>query len=257
MNVGTSTKKISLSIIIPLYNEALRIERCFNETTSYFKTLGAHISDIEVIFVSEPSGDGMNEILQGLIAAHPEMHMAFLINEKREGKGYSVRRGFLAARNEWALFYDADLSVPLHEFGRFLKYIGDNDIILASRLLPGALVTRGRVRDLLSRGLYFLRKVLFGTRVKDSQCGFKMFNRTRCEDVVKNLRSRNFFFDIELIVLAEAAGLRIKELPVRWVHGENSSYNVPKTVVRFLIELMRLRWRMSREGMTTTRTHVK
>ncbi len=244
MNHDNTPQKISISVVIPLYNEALRIKQCFAETLSYFQNFSASFSGFEIIFVSEPSNDGTNEILRKLVDLHPRTRIKLLINNKREGKGFSFRRGFLSARNEWVLFYDADLSVPLQEFSKFLPYTREYDMVVASRILPGASVVRAPMRRFLSRGLHILRKILFHSRVKDSQCGFKLFRRIRCKMIVEKLQSRNFFFDVELLVLSERAGLRIKEVPVSWTDGEGSSYSVPKTIFNFLMELVRLRLRL-------------
>ena len=170
-----------------------------------------------------------------------------LENFPNRGKGAAVRTGLLAAREPIGLFSDADLSTPLTETPKLIEPIanGEVDIAFGSRALDRSLIgvhqpwrreQGGRVFNLLVR-------VATGLPFWDTQCGFKAFRLDVCRPILEAARVNGFAFDVELLLLARRAGLRIREIPVRWNHAEGSKVSFFRDSLRMLREVISMRAR--------------
>jgi hypothetical protein len=118
------------------------------------------------------------------------------------------------------------------------------DLVIGSRLLPGSHTRRRVRREVLSRGYNALVRTLFGSTVRDHQCGFKFLARSRMRDVVAGTEDDQWFFDTELLILAERAGLRIDEIPVDWIEDLGSTVRIVRTIVDDLRGMRRLHARV-------------
>jgi glycosyltransferase involved in cell wall biosynthesis len=168
-----------------------------------------------------------------------------LENFPNRGKGAAVRTGLLAARTPIGLFSDADLSTPLVETPKLIDLIahGDLDIAIGSRALDRSLIgvhqpwrreQGGRVFNLLVR-------LATGLPFWDTQCGFKAFRLETCRPILEAARIEGFAFDVELLYLAHRAGLRIREIPVRWNHAEGSKISFFRDSLGMLREVITVR----------------
>ena len=220
-NDSTLTKQLvsSISIIIPVYNEEKRIKRCLERLSEYCKALD---SDFEIIVVDDASLDNTIKIAENIQLA--ENRIKIIASNCREGKGKSVRNAILQSNKEYVAYMDVDLSGDPSELERLFKYINNNDIVIGSRILRGDLqsVRRPLLRSFLSYGYSLLFRSLFRTSIYDVQCGFKLLRRQPVLDILKNIKCHSFTFDSELLVMAQMQGLRIKEVPIIWEHGEDS-----------------------------------
>jgi hypothetical protein len=156
-----------------------------------------------------------------------------------------LRAAWLTSRADVVAYMDVDLSTNLASFLPLVVPLisGHCDIAIGSRLAPGAIVTRQWKRNLLSRGYNLLIKLFFRNGFSDAQCGFKALTRDAARALVPAVKDNNWFFDTELLLLAEAHGYRIHEVSVEWVEDPDSRVNVPQTVVEDLKGLWRLRLR--------------
>ena len=140
---------------------------------------------------------------------------------------------------------DVDLSTGLEALGPLVRPLlrGEADLAIGSRLMPGSDVERSVRRELISRAYNRLLRLLLGMRCSDAQCGFKAVRREALEPLLARVENQTWFFDTELLHLAEQCGLTIFELPVRWVEDRDSSVRIVATAIENLCGIARLRTR--------------
>ena len=229
--------------VIPCFNEEARIGDTLRVTLDY---LASNAPDSELIVVNDGSTDATAAIAREKLDG-ARIQTRLLENFPNRGKGAAVRSGLLAAREPIGLFFDADLSTPLGETPKLIQPIanGEVDIAFGSRALDRSLIgvhqpwrreQGGRVFNLLVR-------VATGLPFWDTQCGFKAFQLDVCRPILEAAHVNGFAFDVELLFLANRAGLRIREIPVRWNHAEGSKVNFFRDSLRMLREVIALRAR--------------
>lgn len=226
-----------LSIVIPAYNEEIRI----------IPTIGAiasHVSDFgfpwELIIADDGSKDNTAQMVEDL----GFVNLRVLKTSKNGGKGNAVQRGMLAARGKYVLFADADNSTPIEEISKFIQAMEQEGIVVAvgSRAAEGAEeANKSLFRHILSGGLRLLVRFVLNIGVRDTQCGFKMYTR----DVAHQLHSAQtimgFSFDLEILFLAYKLRYKVKEIPVSWVDAPGSKVDTRKEVQRFLRDIVNIR----------------
>ena len=228
------------SIVIPCFNEERRVSETLRVTIEY---LAANAPESELIVVNDGSTDATGRIARQILS-ETKITTRLLENFPNRGKGAAVRTGLLAARDPIGLFSDADLSTPIEETPKLIEPIakGEVDIAFGSRALDRSLIgihqpwqreQGGRVFNLLVR-------VTTGLPFWDTQCGFKAFRLDLCRPILESARINGFAFDVELLFLAHRAGLRIREIPVRWNHAEGSKVSFFKDSLRMLREVIAL-----------------
>ena len=215
----------AISVIIPAYNEVARIGRTLEGVQRYVTS--NHIS-AEVIVVDDGSTDGTADVVERY-----KPHIArlkVLVNEANKGKGYSVRRGMLAATGEYRLFMDADNSVDISHLGAFLRAAQEgSDVVIGSIHMSkesDVFERNGRHRRLLGSGANVLIRLLAVPDVRDTQRGFKLFSAKAAETIFLRQTIERFGFDIELLVIAHENGLKIQELPVAWDNPAGSKVTI-------------------------------
>jgi glycosyltransferase involved in cell wall biosynthesis len=231
------------SVVIPCYNEAARIGETLRLTLDY---LTANASESELIVVNDGSTDATGAIAtERLKDARVETRL--LENFPNRGKGAAVRSGLLAAEKPIGLFFDADLSTPLGETPKLIEPIakGEVDIAIGSRALDRGLIGVHQPwrREQAGRAFNLLVRLATGLPFWDTQCGFKAFRLDVCRPILKAARLDGFAFDVELLDLGQRAGLRIREIPVRWNHAEGSKVRFFQDSLRMLREVVALRAR--------------
>jgi len=142
-------------------------------------------------------------------------------------------------------YMDVDLSTGLETFPLLISAIAEEgyDLAVGSRLMAGSQVMRSAGRRLLTRGYSLIIKAIVQTRFSDAQCGFKAARADVARRLIPLIQDNNWFFDTEMLVLAEKAGYRVKDVPVVWVEDFDTRVNVPKTIAEDLLGLGRMRWR--------------
>lgn len=231
------------SIVIPCYNEQARIGNTLRVTLDY---LAANAATSELIVVNDGSTDSTAAIAREQLKS-AEIATQLLENFPNRGKGAAVRTGLLAARASIGLFSDADLSTPIEETPKLVKPIanGEVDIAFGSRALDRSLIGVHQPwrREQGGRVFNALVRVATGLPFWDTQCGFKAFRLDVCRPILEAARIDGFAFDVELLFLAHRAGLRIREIPVRWNHAEGSKVSFFRDSLRMLREVIALRAR--------------
>src|SRR6058998_1733054 len=227
------------SVVIPCFNEAARIGETLRLTLDY---LTVNAPESELIVVNDGSTDTTAAIARERLK-DAKIATRLLENFPNRGKGAAVRSGLLAAREPIGLFFDADLSTPVGETPKLIEAIanGEVDIAFGSRALDRSLIGIHQPWRREQAGRIFNLLVRFATGLPfwDTQCGFKAFRLDICRPILEAARVQGFAF--ELLYLAQRAGLRIREIPVRWNHAEGSKVSFFRDSLRMLREVISLR----------------
>jgi len=228
-----------VSIVVPAYNEAVRIGESVRKIEAFLKRMPW---SAEVIVVDDGSHDDTSAVVSGLKV--PGLRV--LRNDPNRGKGFAVKRGVLDSLGEYVLFTDADLSAPIEELEKLLKAAREQrvDVVIGSRAVDRTYIEKHQSRGRELGGIVFnlMVQTILGLRIHDTQCGFKLFRRSKAIPVFERMTITGFGFDPELLFLAKRAQLKILELPVRWSHAEGSKIRFMRDSVRMFSDLLRIRW---------------
>jgi dolichyl-phosphate beta-glucosyltransferase len=237
--LAMSTASPDLSIVIPSYNEELRLPATLEHIAAYLPTLGG---DTEIIVVDDGSKDRTVEVAESFRKVLPGLRI--ISNGVNRGKGFSVRHGMREARGQSVLFTDADLSAPIEEAPKLLDTLKTYDVAIGSRALDRSLITVHESRFREFAGIIFnvIVRVILRLPFVDTQCGFKAFRRERCQILFEQQRMERFGFDPELLYLARHHGLRTIEIPVRWGHSPATKVNMFHDSIQMFLDVFTIRW---------------
>jgi dolichyl-phosphate beta-glucosyltransferase len=223
-----------VSIVVPAYNEEVRLERTFAQLEQRDR-LGA---DVEVIIVDDGSADRTVEVAREHLRRLPRGRLLRL--PWHAGKGAAVRSGVAAAQGDAIVFMDADLATDLSALPRLLLALRGADVAIGSRSAPGAVVTgRSSARTALHRGFGMQARHVAGISASDPQCGFKAFRNDAAKILFPMSRLNGFGFDVEILLLADKLGYRIVEIPVRW-HAVEGSHVRARDPMAMVLDLARM-----------------
>jgi dolichyl-phosphate beta-glucosyltransferase len=231
----------ALSVIIPAYEEAARIGPTLERVVGYLR---AQPRTFELIVVDDGSRDGTAQVVRERLEAVPEGGL--LSYTPNKGKGCAVRTGVLASRGAYVAFLDADLSTPVEELAPALAALDSGvDLVIGSRRHPGSqiLVRQPLYRRAATAVFAGVRTVIVGLRqYADTQCGFKAMRGDLARALFARTVIDRFMFDVELLYLAEKAGLVVCEQPVRWADAPGTKVRFLEGVVNMVRDLLRIRW---------------
>ena len=240
---------ISLSVIIPAFNEDSRLGSTLEHLLGYLSSRGF---PFEILVIDDGSSDGTFNIATQQAQDNHSKRLRVLRNEGNRGKGYSVRRGMQHAEGAYALMTDADLSCPIQEITKLEKQVreGPFDIAFGSRDIAGSQVEVHQHWARESSGKVFnqLVRSLTGLPYQDTQCGFKYFNLASCRELFDTQTIKGFGFDVEILYMARKWGLKAKEVPVVWRHADGSKLHFVPDALKMFLDLLRIR-RNDRRGM--------
>lgn len=232
----------AFSLVIPAYNEAERIGQTLRAALDYLR---ANSAGSEVIVVDDGSTDATAAVVREVSQEAQEIETHLIQHAPNRGKGAAVRDGLEAATRPVALFSDADFSTPMEEAPKLLQPIfdGELDVAFGSRALDRRLIGNRQAwyREQGGRVFNLLVRLATGLPYWDTQCGFKAFRLDAFRRVLSQARSDGFGFDVELLYLAHQAGLRMREVPVRWNHHDGSKVDFARDSLRMLQEVIALR----------------
>ena len=228
-----------ISIVIPSYNEELRLPVTLEKIAGYLPSLGG---ETEILVVDDGSKDRTAEVAESFRRIFPNLRV--ISNGVNRGKGFSVRHGMLEARGRAVLFTDADLSAPIEEAPKLLEALKTYDVAIGSRALDRSLITVHESHFREFAGIVFNTIVRLVLRLPfvDTQCGFKAFRRERCQIIFEQQRIERFGFDPELLYLARHHGLRTVEIPVRWGHSPATKVNMLRDSIQMFFDIFTIRW---------------
>jgi dolichyl-phosphate beta-glucosyltransferase len=241
----------ALSIVIPVYNEELRLPSLFETlaTAAPGVVEGAGMRLLEALAVDDGSSDRTAAMLQAASERNPLLRPVLEFDRNR-GKGAAFATGVERARGDYVLLADIDLSTPLDELGKLAAALRDGaDIAIGSRAVPGAIVKRGPLhRKVLGKAFNRAVRLLTGLEVRDTQNGFKLFPTAALKRLVAEQTCAGFAFDVELLMQANMAGMHIAEVPVIYVHDPRSSIEPVSESYRMLKDVSVIAYRLRKRS---------
>lgn len=229
-NSSPNNKTCHLSVVVPAYNEEVRLGQTLPVMISY---LEKQPFTWELLVVDDGSRDRTSEIV--LEYNHPNCRV--IKNRPNRGKGYSIRRGMLEARGEWRLFSDADLSTPLEELDKFWKYTEEGyDVVIGSRATQESdlAVRQPKSREFIGRVFNTTVQTFLVPGLSDTQCGFKLFSAKAATAVFLKQTLDGFAFDVEVLMLAHKQGFKIREVGVKWINDPRSKVSTLSGIKGFI-----------------------
>jgi len=226
-----------LSIIIPAYNEALRLPQTLPEIVRF---VNDQSFEAEVIIVDNNSSDDTHIIASQFADEHAFIRV---LTEPIQGKGAAVRKGMLNAEGNYIFMADADLSMPIQEVTKFIPPELDAfDVAIGSREVKGAVrYDEPGYRHLMGRIFNLVVKVLAVPGFQDTQAGFKCFRKSIAIDILACQQIQGWAFDVELLFIAQKRGYQIVEVPIHWYFRENSRISPLKDAMDMFQEVVRIR----------------
>jgi glycosyltransferase involved in cell wall biosynthesis len=234
---------VKTALIIPVFNEERRLPASFPRLHSFLS--GRLDLDWEIIIANNGSTDQTQQVAEGLACAHPRTTVQWI---PEKGRGGALKRAWLGCDADILSYMDVDLATDLEFFPLLVHSLacGEADIAVGSRFLPASRTSRSLGRRVLSRGYMALVRALCAARFSDAQCGFKALSREAARALLPGIRDNGWFFDTELLVRAQWAGLRVRELAVNWAADGDSRVRIISTAWRDLRGLWRLRRELRR-----------
>ena len=227
-----------VDIVVPVYNEARVLAASIRTLVEFLS--GECLYDWRVVIADNASTDETPAIMWDIARRYTRVQGMRI---ETKGRGIALKRAWIGSAAAIHAYMDVDLSTDLSALEPLLACVAEGhcDIAIGSRHVPGAVLRRSAKREVLSRTYNRFLRGLFRTSVTDAQCGFKAVSHRVVTDLMPRVESDGWFFDTELLLLAEQAGYRIAQVPVRWVEGADSRVKVGRTVAEYLHEMWRLR----------------
>ncbi len=237
---------MDLSLVIPCFNEAHRIEASLDAVGGYVDGFvrASPGASAEIVVVDDGSTDETAARVRDVAQRRPDVRLVSL--PRNAGKGAAVREGVLASTGDVVVFLDADLAVDVSHVDHVLPALRNGvDVAVGCRHVEGSAVEKpqGALRRVLGRSYLSFARTLLGIPVSDVTCGFKGFRRRVALQLFEGARCRRWGFDAEILHLAGRENYEVLEVPVTWRDGDGSRVRLPFDVMRSLSELVAVRWR--------------
>lgn len=228
-----------IDIVIPVYNEERDLGPSVRRLHDY---LGSDFPFPAVITIADnASRDGTLAVAQGLAN---ELTRVRVVHLDKKGRGRALRAAWLQSDAKVVAYMDVDLSTDLKALLPLVAPLlsGHSDIAIGSRLARGARVKRGPKREIISRCYMLVLRLALGAGFTDAQCGFKAMRTAVAKQLLPLVKDEAWFFDTELLILAQRAGLRVHEVPVDWTDDPDSRVAILRTAMEDLRGVVRLRF---------------
>ena len=229
---------LSLSLIIPAYNEEKRLLPVLQ---NYYDYLKKNFKEFELIIVPNNCSDNTPKIAQEFSKKNKNVKVIVISNFV--GKGGAVLEGFKSAQNELIGFVDADESVATKEFSKLVSGIQKFDSAIASRALKESVIPKKQplLRQIEGRFFRILVNVLFGFNISDTQCGAKLFKKQAIKKILPQIKIKGWSFDVNILWELKKNNYSIKEVPIEWINDENTKLTA-RDAFKMLKELFMLRF---------------
>jgi len=236
----------SLSIIFPVFNEELRLKSSFNHIKSFLKKKKKF--KIEIIFVDDGSKDNSINLIDEFIKnfKSKKVSFKFVKLKKNQGKGGALKLAIKKAKYNWFLTSDIDMSVSLFQLTDWLKnkmIKNDALVYFGSRTHKKSIVKKNFFRNILGNIMRFIVSKTLSIKIRDTQCGFKLYKNRVAKLTFSKLKNYGFDHDLEIVLLLKSKNIIIKELPVKWIHKNNGRLNILIDPIKMLIGIIKIRSR--------------
>jgi dolichyl-phosphate beta-glucosyltransferase len=230
-----------ISVVLPCFNEERSI---YDNIKKIFGYLKKNSGNFEIIAVNDGSTDGTMAELKKI---QNEIPLTVINNPTNEGKGNAVIDGVSKSTGDIIMFLDADLAVPIEELEKFIIEIDNGyDMAIASRFVPGGRVIKKVLwyRAIMEEAFRFIRTVIINNyKIKDTQCGFKVFKREAAMKIFPLMTIKRFAFDAEIVFIASKLKYKIKELPIALQNPIRSHIRIIRDPLNMFFDLLRIRIR--------------
>ena len=237
----------SLDVVVPVLNEERALVA---NVTRLHRFLSDRLGDYEwrILIADNGSTDSTLQLAERLSEQYVRLECMHL---GQRGRGGALKRAWSESDADIVCYTDVDLSTDLDALPQLIEAVdgGGYDVAAGSRLMRRSRVMgRSLVREFVSRAYSLIFRAMFLVGFRDAQCGFKALSRRAVQDVVPLVRDTGWFFDTELLVLAEKNGYRVKEVPVKWTDDPDSRVKIVSTAYKDMKGLLRLRFGGLREA---------
>ena len=234
---GVPSASCQVEIVVPVKDEETDLAPSIRRLHAYLS--GGFPLTWHITIADNGSRDRTWDIARGLTA---ELSRVSAVRLAQPGRGRALRSIWSHSDSEVLAYMDVDLSTDLNALLPLVAPLlsGHSDVAIGTRLARGSRVVRGPRREVISRGYNLLLQATLGTGFSDAQCGFKAIRRDKARELLPLTRDGGWFFDTELLVLAERAGLRIHEVPVDWTDDPDSRVNVRATALADIRGILRM-----------------
>jgi dolichyl-phosphate beta-glucosyltransferase len=230
-----------LSIVVPCFNEELRLPRTIEQIERFMDARGRAY---ELILVDDGSADGTRRLMEEAAAAHPSVRVEVLPHNR--GKGRALAVGVEAAKGDAILLTDADLSTPIEELDKLEAALGNGaGVAIASRALRRSRVEVSQpfYRVVMGKGFNLIVQAVLLPGIWDTQCGFKLFRADVAHSVFEGLTTDGFAYDPEVLYRARRRGVKIAEVPVVWRNSAPTKVSAFRSSLDMLRHVLRVRFR--------------
>jgi glycosyltransferase involved in cell wall biosynthesis len=225
-----------VDVVIPVYNEEKILPQSIGTLVAFLRE-NVRLP-WRVLITDNASIDRTQEVSHGLSAQYPEVDY---IRIPRKGRGGALKQVWLDSPAKYLTYMDVDLSTNLHAFPEMLRKLETGDhIVIGSRLRHDANTTRSFKREVISRTYNLIVKAFFRTRFTDAQCGFKGIRRETADLLLPHVEDIKWFFDTELLVMAEKSGHRIGEVAVEWIEDLDTRVKLVRTIYDDMMGIFRM-----------------
>lgn len=233
-----------LSLVVPCYNEEVRIARFEKHWRKFIEENGQRLSalfpEIEVVFVNDGSRDKTETSLKEAVLrmSRGAVRASYFSLPENKGKGAAVRKGFELVKGDWVLITDVDLSSPLDQLFKLID--AKVDFAMGSRALAESIILKAQRRGRPSLGRIFNRvmRLITGIPFRDTQCGFKLLRGSFAREAASQLIENRFAFDVELVLIASHLKQSIAEVAVEWEHQEPSRVMVWRDGLQMILRVV-------------------
>jgi len=240
----------SLSIIFPIFNEQSRLKSSFNHILIFLKKKKNF--KIEIIFVDDGSRDNTYILIKKFINSlkkfkvRNKIRIEVVRSKKNLGKGHALKLGVKKAKYNWILTTDIDMSVSLFQINKWIKEKLINKkylVYFGCRTHKKSIVKRNFLRKILGVIMGIVIVFILNQKYSDTQCGYKLYKKSLAKKIFSKIRNYGFEHDLEIILFLKSKNIEFKELPVRWEHKKNSTFNVFWDPIKMLVGIFVLRFR--------------
>jgi len=237
----------SLSIIFPVFNEELRLKSSFSHIASFLKKKKNF--KIEIIFIDDGSKDNSYNLITQFVQnlkTNNRIKIKVIKSKRNLGKGSALKLGVKKAKHDWILTTDIDMSVSLFQFSNWMKkklihrkYF----VYFGSRTHEKSIIKKNILRNVLGDIMRFFISTILNIKMKDTQCGYKLYKKAVAKLIFSKLKNCGFVHDVELVLLLKSKRIKIRELPVKWTHKNSSSLNILWDPIKMLVGIFLLKFR--------------
>jgi uncharacterized protein (TIRG00374 family) len=235
---------VSVSVVLPAYNEADTIESTVATTIRHLETF-LRPGEFEVIVAEDGCDDRTPEIADRLAA--DDDRVRHLHSDERLGRGGALEAAFDSARGNTLVYFDTDLATDLRHLEELVRRVrsGEADVATGSRWLPGNVADRPAKRGVPSRAYNGLVRTFLRSDIRDHQCGFKAISREAFAALEAEVEDSHWFWDTELLVRAQRAGYEVAEFPVEWTPKGDTKVDLVRDVLGMGSQILRTWWQLS------------